>query len=333
MADHVPAGDPFDLDVVAVGNAIVDVLVTVEDSFLTEHGLHKGSMALVDTASAEALYAAMGPGVESSGGSAANTAVGVASLGGTAGFVGRVRDDQLGAVFAHDIRASGVAFETAAASDGSPSARCLILVSPDAERTMNTYLGAAGEIEPDDVDPAFIARGTVTYCEGYLWDTPSAKAAMEAAMDAARQADRTVAFTLSDGFCVDRHRAEFLALIDTRLDVVFANEAEICSLFEVDAFDEALRRVRGSDRLWVLTRSAKGSVVVAGDDVFEVPAQPVEHLVDTTGAGDLFAAGFLYGLTHGMPYDRCAEVGSVAAAEVISHVGARPLTPLATLLG
>lgn len=326
------AGDPPDLDVVAVGNAIVDVLVSVEDTFLHEHGLHKGSMALVDTAQAETLYAAMGPGIEASGGSAANTVVGVASLGGTAGFVGRVRDDQLGAVFAHDIRASGVAYESQPATHGSPSARCLILVSPDAERTMNTYLGAAGEIEPSDIDAAFVARGKVTYCEGYLWDTPTAKTALEAAMDAARSAGRTVAFTLSDGFCVDRHRAEFRALIDARLDVVFANEDEICSLFEVSRFDEALDRVRGSDRIWALTRSAKGSVIVAGDDVHEVPAVPVDRLVDTTGAGDLFAAGFLFGLTHAQPLDRCAEIGAIAAAEVISHVGARPATPLAALL-
>lgn len=330
--DSTGAGNEPGLDVVAVGNAIVDVLARVEDGFLAEQGLHKGSMALVDTDRAEELYAAMGPGVEASGGSAANTVVGVTSLGGTGGFVGRVRDDQLGEVFAHDIRAAGVAYETAAATAGSPSARCLILVSADAERTMNTYLGAAGEIDAGDVDPAFIARGAITYCEGYLWDTATAKEAMEAAMDAARAAGRRVAFTLSDGFCVDRHRREFLALIEGRLDVVFANEAEICSLFEVSGFDEALARARSMNRIWALTRSARGSVVVAGDEVFEVPAEPVERLVDTTGAGDLYAAGFLFGLTHAQPFDRCAQIGAIAAAEVISHFGARPAAPLATLL-
>lgn len=335
--DSVP--DARDLDVVAVGNAIVDVLSRTTDEFLVEHGLNKGAMGLVDHDRAEALYAAMPPGVEVSGGSAGNTAAGVASLGGTVGFIGKVRDDQLGGVYAHDLAAAGVATSVAAApnaanggSDEPSTARCLILVTPDAERTLNTYLGIAGQLTPDDIDPGFVARGAVTYVEGYLWDAEEAKAAVTKAMATARDARRAVAFTLSDGFCVDRHRAEFRALIDERIDIVFANEAEICSLFEVDEFDAALESVRGTPQTWVLTRSERGCVVVDGDRVVAVPAAPVDPVVDTTGAGDLFAAGYLFGHTRGLDCETCARIGAAAAAEIISHLGARPQTPLAALV-
>ncbi|HVX16425.1 MAG TPA: adenosine kinase [Acidimicrobiales bacterium] len=334
MSDQSP-----DLAVVTVGNAIVDVLIQATDDFLAEHELVKGSMDLVDLERSAALYAASGPGIEISGGSAGNTAAGIASLGGTVGFIGKVRDDQLGAVYSHDMAAAGVTTSVATAPDAAhggtddPSTgRCLVLITPDAQRTMNTYLGIAGQLTPDDVDPAFVARGAVTYVEGYLWDAPHAKDAVVKAMDAARGAGREVAFTLSDGFCVDRHRAEFLDLIGQRIDIVFANEDEICSLFEVDDFDTARKAAAALDgKTWVLTRSEKGSVVASGDSTVAVPAAPVDRVVDTTGAGDLFAAGYLHGHVLGLSPERCARIGSVAAAEVISHVGARPQTPLATL--
>lgn len=329
LPSNAPAAD---LDVVVVGNAIVDVIAPTADEFLVRHDLAKGSMALVDTEAAERLYDAMGPGTESSGGSGANTAAGVASFGGRAGFVGRVRDDQLGEVFAHDITSVGVHYDTPRAADGPPTARCLILVTPDAQRTMNTYLGSSGLLDEDDIDPVFIQRGWVTYGEGYLWEAPAAKAAMTKAFAAARAAGRRSAFTLSDGFCVDRNRAEFLALIEERLDIVFANEVEVCSLFEVPSFEHALDRVHSRPGVWALTRSELGSVVVANGEVYEVPAVPVAEVVDTTGAGDQYAAGFLFGLTHGLGLADCARLGSIAAAEVISHFGARPERPLATLV-
>lgn len=333
-ADAIPSptSDSADLDVVAIGNAIVDVIATASDEFLSEHGLVKGSMALVDTDAAAALYEAMGPGRESSGGSAANTAAGIASFGGRAGFIGRVRDDQLGEVFAHDIRAIDVAYEMPAAVDGPPTARCLILVTPDAQRTMNTYLGSSGLLAPEDVDEAFVRRGWIAYGEGYLWDAPPAKAAMLKSFDAARAAGRRSAFTLSDSFCVERNRADFMMLVDEHLDIVFANEAEICALFEVPSFEHALDRVVSRSGVWALTRSELGSVIVANGEVHEIAAAEVDEVVDTTGAGDLYAAGFLFGLTHGVGLEGSARLGSIAAAEVISHVGARPETPLASLI-
>ncbi len=252
------ANPPAELDVVAVGNAIVDVIAHADESFLVEHELAKGSMRLIDTEQAGRLYDAMGPGSESSGGSAANTMAGVAGLGGRAGFVGKVRDDQLGEVFAHDIKAIGVEFVSPPAAEGPPTATCLILVTPDAQRTMNTYLGTAGLLTPDDIDPAFIASAEVTYGEGYLWAEPGAKAALTHAFATARAAGRRTAFTLSDAFCVDQNRAEFLELLDGHVDIVFANEAEICSLFEVDSFDAALVEVRARPGIWALTRSSQG---------------------------------------------------------------------------
>ncbi|MEI8001524.1 MAG: adenosine kinase [Actinomycetes bacterium] len=320
------------LDVVGLGNALVDVLSHEGDEFLTAHDLVKGSMALIDTEQATRLYRAMGPGIEISGGSAANTMVGITSFGGTAAFLGRVAADDLGGVFAHDIRAAGVEFVNAPADGGPPSGRCLILVTPDAERTLNTFLGAAAEFGPEDVDPDLVARAQVTYLEGYLWDQPRAKEAFRHAAALAHAADRRVALTLSDGFCVDRHRSDFLALVEDSVDILFANESEILSLYEVETFDEALQRVNHHCEVAALTRSAKGAVVVSGDEVHVIDAVPVPSgVVDTTGAGDLFAAGFLFGFTHGYDLGTCGRLGAIGAAEVITHLGARPEQSLAEL--
>ena len=319
------------LDVVGIGNAIVDVLVHADDAFLAEHGLTKGAMALVDAARAEFLYARMGPGVEVSGGSAANTLAGLAALGGRAAFIGKVRDDQLGSVFVHDIRASGVRFDTAAAASGAPTARCLIVVTPDGQRTMSTYLGACVELGPGEVDDDLIAAAEIAYLEGYLWDPPEAKRAFRKALRIAHAHGRRVALSLSDSFCVDRHREEFLDLVAGHVDILFANQMEIMSLYRVDDFDSALQHVRLHCEVAALTRSEKGSVVVANDEVHIVDAHPVDKVIDTTGAGDLYAAGFLYGLTRGWGLDRCARLGGLAAAEVISHIGARPQANLAEL--
>lgn len=319
-------------DVVGLGNALVDVLSHEDDAFLAGHGLLKGSMALIDAEQATRLYGAMGPGTEISGGSAANTMVGVASFGGSAAFLGRVAADELGTVFAHDIRAAGVDFVNVPAAAGPPSGRCLILVTPDAERTLNTFLGAAAEFGPEDVDPDLVASAQVTYLEGYLWDQPRAKEAFRHAAALAHAAGRRVALTLSDGFCVDRHRADFLKLVEDDVDVLFANEAEICALYEVERFDDALQRVNHHCEVAALTRSAQGAVVVSGDEVHVIDAGPVPGgVVDTTGAGDLFAAGFLYGFTHGYDLGTSGRLGAVAAAEVIGHLGARPERSLATL--
>jgi sugar/nucleoside kinase (ribokinase family) len=319
------------LDVLAIGNALVDVLSQESEDFVTAHGMERGAMNLVDEARAEHLYAAMGPATEMSGGSAANTAAGLASFGASVGFIGRVRDDQLGGVFAHDIRAIGVEFTTPSAREGAPTGRCLIVVTPDAERTLNTFLGAASQLTPDDIDPEVAARARVTYLEGYLFDQNAAKEAFRHAAQLARAAGQRVALTLSDPFCVERHRADFRELVAGHVDIVFANEAEIRSLYEVDRFDAAVERVRGECQIAALTRSEQGSVVVAGDDVHVVDAHPVDVVVDTTGAGDQYSAGFLYGLTKGEGLEACGRLGSLAAAEVISHLGARPETSLAEL--
>ncbi len=320
------------LDVVGIGNAIVDVLSQADEAFLKAQDLAKGAMTLIDGARAEALYAAMGPGVEVSGGSAANTMAGLASLGGQGAFVGKVRNDQLGGIFQHDIRAAGVAFDTPVATDGPPTARCLILVTPDAQRTMNTFLGAAVELAPDDLDRAVIQAAKVTYLEGYLWDAPAAKAAFQAAAEMAHEAGRKVALTLSDPFCVARHRDSFLELIDGHVDLLFANEVEIRSLFRVEDFDRALQETRGHCEIAALTRSDKGSVVLAEGEVHVVDAAPVDKVVDTTGAGDLYAAGFLYGYTQGKGLYDCGRIGALADAEVLTHYGARPETALEYLV-
>lgn len=320
------------LDVVGVGNAIVDVISTVEESFIDEHGLNKGAMTLIDAERATSLYASMPPGIEASGGSAANTMAGLASLGSSAAYLGKVRADQLGEVFCHDLRAAGVGFEVVPAADGDPTARCLIQVTPDAERTMNTFLGISAFLSPDDIDASLVASAAITYCEGYLWDTDVAKAAIRSAMSTAADAGRTVALTLSDSFCVDRHRAEWLDLLSDKVDLVFANEAEVCSLFETDDFDVAAESIGELVATAALTRSAAGSVVVQGSDKLTVPAAPVEKVVDATGAGDLYASGFLHGLARGASLERCAELAGIAAGEIISHIGARPRVALSSLI-
>ncbi len=324
------AGQGF--EVVGIGNAIVDVLSRAEDAFLDREGLVKGSMRLIDAAEAEALYKRMGPGVECSGGSAANTMAGLASLGGRGAFVGKVRDDPLGQVFGHDMRAIGVAFDIPPASGGPDTARCLILVTPDAQRTLNTYLGAAVELGPEDIDPALIGGAQITYLEGYLWDPPRAQEAFVKAARIAHEAGRKVALSLSDPFCVDRHRESFEELVAHHVDILFANQDEVMALYQSADFDAALGAVRGQCEIAVLTRSEKGSVVLHGDDVHIVDAEPVANVVDTTGAGDQYAAGFLYGLTRGYDPVKCGRVGGIAAAEVIGHLGARPETSLADLV-
>jgi sugar/nucleoside kinase (ribokinase family) len=319
-------------DVLGIGNAIVDVIARCEDPFLAANGLAKGAMTLIDEARADQLYATMGPGRECSGGSAGNTIAGLANLGGTAAYIGRVRDDQLGTIFRHDIRAQGVAFDSAPAASGPSTARCLIFVTPDAQRTMQTYLGACVDLGPDQIDETVVAASGITYMEGYLWDKPAAKDAFRKAAQLAHKHGRKVALTLSDSFCVDRHRDDFRDLVDNHCDVVFANESELLSLYQVKSFDQALGLVREKkNRIFAVTRSEKGSVAIQGDDVFAVPAEPGVTVVDTTGAGDLYASGFLHGLARGRNLADCARLGSLCAAEIISHYGARPETSLKEL--
>ena len=315
-------------DVLTIGNAIVDVLSSTEDGFLQSNGLIKGSMRLIDDVEAHRLYDIIGPAIVVSGGSAANTAAGIASLGGKAAFIGKVRNDELGTFFTHDIRAAGVTFDVAPSAAGPATARSFILVTPDGERTMNTYLGACVTLSPSDIDETVVASSEITYLEGYLWDPPEAKDASVKAARAARGAGRKVALTLSDSFCVDRHRDSFRDLISRDVDILFANEKEIISLYETTSFDDALQRARAAAELVVLTRSGAGSVIVRGDEFHVVEARKVERVVDATGAGDLYAAGFLYGLTHGKPLAEAARLGSLAAAEIISHIGARPQVSL-----
>src|ERR1700741_2790798 len=319
-------------DVLGIGNAIVDVIARTDDAFLTKHQMRKGTMRLIDEAQATRLYDAWARAGEVSGGSAANTIGGVGSLGARAAFVGKVKDDELGGVFAHDIRAAGVEFGTPPASDGPATARCYILVTPDGERTMNTYLGAAQDLHPNDIDADAVAAAQVTYLEGYLWDPPHAKEAFLKAAKIAHGAERDVALTLSDAFCVDRYRAEFLDLIKTgTVDLIFANERELHSLYQTADFDTALAALRADAKLAVVPRSEKGCLVVTRAETEAVPAVAVERLVDAIGAGDLFAAGFLVGLARGEDYRDCARLGAIAAAEVISHLGARPETSLKAL--
>jgi adenosine kinase len=319
-------------DVLGIGNAIVDVIARTEDDFLIGHNMRKGSMQLIDEAQAARIYDAMGPAVEVSGGSAANTIVGVAGLGARAAFIGKVKDDELGRVFAHDIRAAGVSFATPPASAGPSTARCYVLVTPDGERTMNTYLGAAQDLHPKDIDADIVADAQIVYLEGYLWDPPHAKEAFLKAAKIAHDAERDVALTLSDAFCVDRYRAEFLDLIRTgTVDLVFANERELHSLYLTADFDGAVSALRNDARAAVVTRSGRGCVVITREETDAVPAYPVERVVDATGAGDLFAAGFLVGVARGADYRTAARLGALAAAEVIQHLGARPEASLKDL--
>ncbi|MFI5308683.1 MAG: adenosine kinase [Polyangiales bacterium] len=324
------AGSP--IDVTGIGNAIVDVLCHADDALLLRNGLTKGTMALIDERQAAELYAGMGPAVEVSGGSAANTVAGVASLGGKAAYIGKVHDDQLGEVFSHDLRALGVTFETTRGKHGPPTARCLVLVTEDAQRTMSTFLGACRELGPEDIDEALIRRSQVTYLEGYLWDPAGAKEAFLKASRIAEKAGRKVALSLSDPFCVERHRKELLELVDQHVDILFANEHEICALYEAPHLEDAIAAVRGRCEVAALTLSDKGSVVLVGHDTIAVEAAPVATVVDTTGAGDLYAAGFLRGYTMGMSPLECGQLGALCAAEIISHFGARPARPLRDLV-
>ena len=319
-------------DVLGIGNAIVDVIARTDENFLLKHGMHKGTMALIDEARAQAIYEAMGPAIETSGGSAANTIVGLASLGARTAFVGKIKDDLLGRAFAHDIRAAGVAFTTPPAAQGASTARCYVLVTPDGERTMNTYLGAALALSPADIDADLVAACAILYLEGYLWDPKDAKDAFLEAAKIAHAAERTVALTLSDAFCVDRYRGEFLHLMRSKtVDLIFANEAELHSLYETSDFDTAVKALRADVDAAVVTRSEKGCLVIGPDGTEAVSAFPVDKVVDTTGAGDLFAAGFLSGLARGADDRTCGRLGALAAAEVIQHLGARPETSLQDL--
>jgi len=319
-------------DVLGIGNAIVDVIAPAEDDFLVSHGIQRGGMTLIDETRAETLYAALGPATVASGGSAGNTIAGLASFGGKGAYFGKVRNDELGRLFSHDIRAIGVDFATAPAENGPATARSIIIVTPDGERSMNTYLGACVELGPDDVDKATVESAAVTYLEGYLWDPPAAKEAFRKASTIAHAAGRRVALTLSDSFCVDRYRAEFLDLMRSGVvDIVFANEAELKSLYETSDFDSAFAALRADASLGVVTRSERGAMAATRIETVSVPAFPVDRLVDTTGAGDLFAAGFLHGLTSGRESVDCLRLGALAASEVISHVGPRPHANLAQL--
>jgi sugar/nucleoside kinase (ribokinase family) len=320
------------IDVLGIGNAIVDVIAHADEGFLESEGLVKGTTALIDTERAQVLYRLMGPAIEASGGSTANTMAGIASLGGRGAFIGKVRDDLLGEVFRHDLTALGVRFDTPAANSGPATARCLILVTPDGQRTMNTYLGACAELGPEDIDPDLVAAAQITYLEGYLFDPPRAQQAFRKAAAIAHVAGRKVALSLSDPFCVGRHRAAFRDLIDGHVDILFANEAEICSLYQTGDFAAAAVAVRGHVATAALTRSEKGSLILADGDEYPVAAREVARVVDSTGAGDLYAAGLLHGLTRGLPLPICGGLGSLCAAEIISHVGARPERRLAELV-
>jgi sugar/nucleoside kinase (ribokinase family) len=326
------APDATELDVLGLGNAIVDVLTEADDRMLERLGLAKGTMTLVDEARMAELYRGVGPAVEVSGGSCANTMAALASLGARVAYVGKVQRDQLGEVFGHDIRAAGVAFNTPPLDDGPPTARCLILVTPDAQRTMATYLGACVELGPDDVEEDRVAAARITYLEGYLWDRPEAKAACLKAAELAHRHGRQVALTLSDPFCVARWRAEFADLVAHHVDIVIANEVEICGLYGANSFDDVIDVVRSQSRIAALTRGADGSVIVAGDQTLAIPAMPIAALVDTTGAGDLYAAGLLYGLTHDLPLAACGRLGSLCAAHILGHYGARAARPLKPLV-
>ena len=326
--------DPMDksYDVVGIGNAIVDVLVQADDDLIDNFELTKGTMALVDEAQAERLYASVGPGLETSGGSAANTLAGVAQLGGRAGFIGRVRNDQLGGIFTHDIRSVGARFDTPAATEGPSTARCLILVTPDAQRTMCTYLGASVGLDPADLDLDMVAQAKVLYLEGYLWDSDEAKAAFIAAAEVARAHGGEVALSLSDAFCVERHRESFQELVDGHVDILFANEMEITALYKANSFEEAADQVRGRCKLAALTRSEQGSLILNGAGTHSVAPFQLGPLLDTTGAGDLYAAGFLHAYTQGQAVDACGRLGSLCAGQVVTQLGPRPQGSLKQLV-
>lgn len=318
-------------DVTGIGNAIVDIIGQCDDAYLAKIGADKGSMRLVDASAIAKIYSGMGPAIEMSGGSAANTIAGVASFGGKAGFIGKVADDEFGRIFSHDIRSIGVNFASEPIAGSQPTSRSLILVTPDGERTMNTYLGISTDLDHGQIDGDLIADSEILYLEGYLFDRDDAKAAFRAALAQAKRAGRKVALTLSDGFCVDRHRAEFIDLIQSGVDILFANEKEITSLYETSNFEDAANRAGRDTKLAVLTRSAQGSIILNDGTTTKIDAVRIDDVVDTTGAGDLYAAGFLYGYSQGHSLETCGKLASLAAAEVISHVGARPQAQLAQL--
>jgi sugar/nucleoside kinase (ribokinase family) len=324
---------PANYDVIGIGNALVDVITHHDDAFLGREDLVKGSMTLIDTERAVYLHGAMGSGISMSGGSAANTMTGVASFGSRACYIGKVADDELGAEFGHDMRAVHVDFPNKRSNVGVPTGRCLIVVTPDAQRTMNTYLGVSSLLGPEDIDTRLIADGKILYMEGYLWDRPPAKEAYRKAAKAAHAADRLVSLTLSDSFCVDRHRADFRSLVTDDVDVLFGNLDELLSLYETTNFDEAVKMVRADCQLAAITLGKEGSVIISGDGIQQVSVESVERVIDTTGAGDLYASGFLVGLTSDLSLAECGRLASVAAAEVIGHVGARPAVSLARLAG
>ena len=337
---------PATYDVCAIGNALVDVISNASEDFLRENKIARGAMTLIDAERAATLYDLIGPAVEMSGGAAANTVAGLASLGGRAAFMGKVKADQLGAIFRHDLHAQSVYFATPPAPErrqtiqpvavdrraGAPTGRCIILVTPDAQRSMSTYLGAAVEFGAEDVQPDVIKNSQVTYLEGYLFDPPEAKKAFHLAAKTAHEAQRQLSLTLSDVFCVDRHRAEFLDLIKNEVDILFSNQNELLALYQTQDLQKAVSAVREHCGIAVTTRSEKGAIIAAGKQTLEVPAAPVAKVVDTTGAGDLYAAGFLYGLTRGMELAECGRIGAIAAAEVISHYGPRPQARLRELI-
>ena len=318
-------------DVTGIGNAIVDIIGRCDDAYLAKIGAAKGSMRLVDAAGIAAIYDGMGPATEVSGGSAANTLAGVASLGGRAGFIGTIADDEFGRIFTHDIQSIGVSFASKPVAGMLPTSRSLILVTPDSERTMNTFLGISTNFDAAQLDRQMIRDSAILYLEGYLFDREDAKGAFREAVTEAKRAGRKVALSLSDGFCVDRHRTEFLTLIRSGVDILFANESEINSLYETQQFDTASQHARNDAKLAVLTRSAKGSVIVSGEQTISIPAERIIKVVDTTGAGDLYAAGFLFGVSKGLSLETSGKLASLAAAEIISHIGARPAISLANL--
>lgn len=324
------------IDLLAIGNAIVDVLAQTDEAFVERqtklYGMQKGGMTLIDEQRAVALYAEMPAGMEASGGSAGNTIAGFASFGGKGAYIGKVAKDALGEVFSRDLKSQGVVFNTHPLAIGAPTARSLILVTPDGQRTMNTFLGAAVELSPIDIDEELVSSARITYLEGYLFDPPHAKEAFVVASELAHKASRKVALSLSDPFCVNRHRADFQTFVEEHVDILFANEQEAKSLYESESFEEAVEALKGTCEIIVITRSEKGSVIIAGDKVIEIPAEAGVKVIDTTGAGDQYAAGFLYGYTQGMTLETCGRLGSMAAAEVISHMGPRPAIRYADLL-
>lgn len=323
---------PARYDVLAIGNAIVDVIAHASDDFLAEEGMAKGGMALIDESSAERIYGAMGPGMEISGGSGGNTIAGVAAFGGSGAFIGKVRDDTLGDIYRHDLRSIGVAFDTPATTAGAATARCLVLVTPDAERTMNTFLGACTGLDEGDIDETLVASAGIIYLEGYLFDQPPAKAAFRKAASLAHAAGRKVALTMSDSFCVHRHKDEFLELVESHVDILFANEVEIRALYGIDDTLEAAKIAAQHVDLVTVTRGPAGALLIDANGLVDVPASQVNAVVDTTGAGDLYAAGVLYGLSRGLPLAECGRLGCAAAGEAIGHFGARPQADLKAFL-